>query len=82
MKKLKAIGCLLALALAAAAQEMPADYSNVLKTLGKQGDFKSGVLKVNIPRGDLKVTIDGVQRQRHLDSVAGSPCPKVRAATM
>src|SRR5215469_10370984 len=43
----------------AAAQTMPADYEGVLKTLGKQGDFKSGVLKVNIPRNDLKVTIDG-----------------------
>jgi hypothetical protein len=38
---------------------MPADYDGVLKTLGKQGDFKDGVLKINIPRNDLKVTIDG-----------------------
>ena len=36
-----------------AAQEMPADYKGVLTTLGKNGDFKDGVLKVNIPRGDL-----------------------------
>ncbi len=43
----------------AAAQTMPADYDGVLKTLGKQGDFKANVLKVNIPRNDLKVTIDG-----------------------
>jgi len=28
--------------------------------LGKQGDFKDNVLKVNIPRNDLKVTIDGI----------------------
>src|SRR5215471_16943645 len=42
-----------------AAQTMPADYEGVLKTLGKQGDFKANVLKVNIPRNDLKVTIDG-----------------------
>ncbi|HYL74364.1 MAG TPA: DUF1259 domain-containing protein [Bryobacteraceae bacterium] len=41
-------------------QEMPADYAQVLKTLGKQGDFKGNVLKVNIPRSDLKVTVDGV----------------------
>src|SRR5258708_1548009 len=41
-------------------QEMPADYAGVLKTLGKQGDYKSNVLKVNIPRNDLKVTIDGI----------------------
>src|SRR5215212_8928071 len=45
---------------AASAQQMPADYDQVLKTLGKQGDFKDSVLKVNIPRNDLKVTIDGV----------------------
>jgi len=43
----------------ASAQSMPADYEGVLKTLGKQGDFKANVLKVNIPRNDLKVTIDG-----------------------
>lgn len=42
------------------AQEMPADYKQVLDALGRQGDFKEGVLKVNIPRSDLKVTIDGV----------------------
>src|SRR5207245_5553524 len=41
-------------------QQMPADYDQALKTLGKQGDFKDNVLKVNIPRNDLKVTIDGV----------------------
>jgi protein-tyrosine-phosphatase len=40
-----------------AAQEMPAEYQAVLSALGKKGDFKDGVLKVNIPRGDLKVTI-------------------------
>jgi hypothetical protein len=39
---------------------MPADYAAVLRTLGKQGDYKSNVLKVNIPRNDLKVTIDGI----------------------
>jgi hypothetical protein len=36
---------------------MPADYNAVLSTLGKTGDFKDGVLKVNIPRNDLRVTI-------------------------
>src|SRR6516225_3056031 len=50
----------LAVATAATAQQMPADYDGVLKTLGKQGDFKDGVLKINIPRSDLKVTIDGI----------------------
>src|SRR5439155_2611051 len=56
----KATCILLASAVAAAAQSMPADYDAVLKTLGKQGDYKSNVLKVNIPRNDLKVTIDGI----------------------
>src|SRR5215472_5714173 len=41
-------------------QQMPAEYDQVLKTLGKQGDFKDNVLKINIPRNDLKVTIDGI----------------------
>jgi hypothetical protein len=44
----------------APAQNIPAAYSEILKTLGKSGDFKDGVLKVNIPRNDLSVTIDGV----------------------
>lgn len=44
----------------ASAQNMPAEYDAVLKALGKQGDFKTNVLKVNIPRNDLKVTIDGI----------------------
>jgi hypothetical protein len=39
-------------------QDMPTEYKGVLTTLGKTGDFKDGVLKVNIPRNDLKVTID------------------------
>jgi hypothetical protein len=40
-----------------AAQEIPAEYSAMLTTLGKTGDFKDGVLRVNIPRNDLRVTI-------------------------
>src|SRR5437868_14905837 len=44
----------------ASAQKMPADYASVLKTLGKQGDYKTNVLKINIPRNDLKVSIDGI----------------------
>lgn len=39
------------------AQELPVEYKSVLTTLGKTGDFKDGVLKVNIPRNDLRVTI-------------------------
>jgi hypothetical protein len=42
------------------AQPMPPEYDQVLKTLGKSGDFKANVLKVNIPRNDLKVTVAGV----------------------
>src|SRR4051812_14261342 len=42
------------------AQEMPGDYQDVLKFLDRKGDFKAGVLKVNIPRSDLKMTIQGV----------------------
>jgi hypothetical protein len=41
-------------------QAIPGDYDGVLKSLAKQGDFKDNVLKVNIPRNDLKVTIDGI----------------------
>jgi Domain of Unknown Function (DUF1259) len=44
----------------ALAQNVPAEYSEVLKTVGKNGDFKDGVLKINIPRNDVSVTIDGI----------------------
>jgi hypothetical protein len=44
----------------AGAQAVPAEYQTVLSTLGKQGDFKDSVLKVNIPRSDVKVTVAGV----------------------
>jgi hypothetical protein len=46
-------------ALPSGAQDMPDAYKTVLSTLARTGDFKDGVLKVNIPRGDLKVTIKG-----------------------
>ncbi len=42
------------------AQQMPSEYQAVLTALGKQGDFTANVLKINIPRNDLKVTVDGV----------------------
>src|SRR6266516_4187366 len=42
------------------AQEMPREYQEVLQALGKQGDFKANVLKINIPRNDLKVTVDDI----------------------
>ncbi len=60
MKITRLIACSLLLTCAVVAQNMPADYDGVLKTLDKKGDFKDGVLKVNIPRNDLKVTIDGI----------------------
>jgi hypothetical protein len=43
------------------AQNVPAEYQQVLTTLGKQGDFKDNVLKVNIPRSDLSVTVADVK---------------------
>src|SRR5881275_538192 len=42
---------------AAKAQETPAEYQQVLKLVGKSGDYKANVLKVNVPRNDLHVTI-------------------------
>src|SRR5260370_265214 len=51
--------CLVWLGIPAVAQEIPADYQEVLKSLDRKGDFKAGVLKVNIPRNDLKMTIQG-----------------------
>jgi uncharacterized protein DUF1259 len=41
------------------AQETPKEYQEVLTLLGRGGDFKANVLKVNIPRSDLHVTISG-----------------------
>ena len=60
------------------AQNIPSDYQEVLKTLDKKGDFKDGVLKVNVPRNDLKITIQGFPRQRHLVSEAGLHSLRVR----
>src|SRR5881392_2691451 len=45
----------------ASAQDVPAPYKDVLTFLGRQGDFKADVLKVNIPRNDLSVTVAGVK---------------------
>jgi Domain of Unknown Function (DUF1259) len=44
----------------ARAQQVPAEYQQVLSALGKPGDFKDNVLKVNIPRNDVTVTVAGV----------------------
>jgi hypothetical protein len=43
------------------AQTIPAEYQQVLTTLGKQGDYKANVLKVNIPRNDVSVTVADVK---------------------
>jgi hypothetical protein len=59
-QKLAGMFMLLTLSMPAFAQEMPADYAAVLKALGRQGDYKDAVLKVNVPRNDLHVVIDGV----------------------
>ncbi len=42
------------------AQAIPDDYQQVLKITGKSGDYKANVLKVNIPRNDIHVTIDNL----------------------
>src|SRR3954464_4059299 len=45
----------------AGAQDIPAEYQQVLTALGKQGDFKANVLKVNIPRNDVSVSVANVK---------------------
>ena len=49
MKVIKVIACILLGVCAALAQNMPDAYDGVLKTLGKQGDFKDNVLKIKHP---------------------------------
>jgi hypothetical protein len=63
MKRIVIAGAIVSLAAASAvqAQEVPPEYQQVLTTLGKQGDYKANVLKVNIPRNDLSVTVAGVK---------------------
>src|SRR6266704_2531430 len=63
MKRFLTICAALSLTLAsvAMAQEVPAEYQQVLTTLGKQGDYKANVIKVNIPRNDLSVTVANVK---------------------
>jgi hypothetical protein len=61
---MKINACVIAVLLSSvsmSAQEMPAEYQQVLSALGKQGDFKDQVLKVNIPRNDVPVTVAGVK---------------------
>lgn len=42
-------------------QDMPKDYQEVLTYLGRKGDYKEEVLKVSLPRNDLKVAVAGVE---------------------
>ncbi|MGI9070487.1 MAG: DUF1259 domain-containing protein [Bryobacteraceae bacterium] len=60
MKASSLAAILILAATAASAQDLPTDYASVLKTLDKKGDYKANVLKINIPRNDLKVKIDGI----------------------
>src|SRR5258708_1166045 len=50
---------LLLAAVPLSAQDLPKDYQEVLAFLGRTGDFKAKVLKLNIPRNHLHVTIPG-----------------------
>src|SRR5215475_11108976 len=52
--------CFVFLRIGVSAQDISNDYQEVLKNLDRKGDFKAGVLKVNIPRNDLKMTIEGL----------------------
>lgn len=54
------MSCLVLFGMQAFAQDAPSDYQEVLKLLDRKGDFKDGVLKVNIPRSDLKMSVAGV----------------------
>src|SRR5262245_6270891 len=56
-----AAALLIAISPAASAQDVPAEYQQVLTALGKQGDYKANVLKVNIPRNDVSVTVANVK---------------------
>src|SRR3954469_1809512 len=64
MKHLALLGAVLSFtsfASGAWGQEMPAEYKQVLDTLGKTGDYKANVLKVNITRNDISVTVANVK---------------------
>jgi hypothetical protein len=49
--------CIAGVAQISTAQDIPSEYQQVLTIVGKKGDFKSNVLKVNIPRNDLRMKI-------------------------
>jgi hypothetical protein len=60
MKALMLLPLVALLSRPAQAQEIPAGYAGILQSLGRQGDYKDAVLKVNIPRNDVKVVVDGI----------------------
>src|SRR5947199_1613031 len=63
MKRVATLWAVLTVCLtsAATAQDIPAEYQQVLTALGKQGDYKANVLQVNIPRNDVSGTVAGVK---------------------
>jgi len=62
MKRLFTTGAVITICASTAfAQDIPAEYQQVLTALGKQGDYKANVLKVNIPRNDVSVTVANVK---------------------
>ena len=63
MKRFLTICAALSLSFASVAwaQDIPAEYQQVLTALGRQGDYKANVLKVNIPRNDVSVTVANVK---------------------
>src|SRR5260370_7231436 len=87
MKRARLNLCLNLVALAlifssvAIAQETPADYQAVLKELGRSGDYKANVLKVNVPRSDLHVAISGVATPTPSGFGGWPPLPKDHTGT-
>jgi hypothetical protein len=63
MKRIVIISAAVAFAIGSTAwaQDIPAEYQQVLTTLGRQGDYKANVLKVNVPRNDLNVTVANIK---------------------
>jgi hypothetical protein len=51
--------CIAVFSQLSAGQDVPSDYQQVVKIVGKQGDYKANVLKLNIPRNDLHMQIAG-----------------------
>ena len=71
-------GAVLSAPMPVRAQDVPAEYQQVLSTLGKQGDFKDNVLKVNIPRNDVKMTVAAVATP----TPSGDPDRKIRDSSV